>query len=615
MILAASMVMSSGVTTFADDDHDLFDSDESYIGEVQECDNDPEYTPYKESVEVRATSDSVKENVGSVGDGGVNAESYNHETDEVKAEVNVKTEYKGNGNVKGGVAAYSGSESGSASSTVTVDGDVGKGIKAQSYGNGTTTVTVDGNVGEGIYATSMSDGKSSTTVIVDGNVGDRIETLSQGFAGGTAATTINVGGNVDKGIYTESSNNGVTTVTVDGSTGDITAQSYWGASTEFTIKDSVNVSGTESTGIQIFAMDSPSFEESNPNSTVKITVVKDVKSTGTTGTAVRIGSETNGNVELTVGGEISGGEHNIVVGEEVSLDKVNITVWKVDTSDGKNVVDKADDSQYVEAEKTINYIIKADSKDAQIAMRGTTRDGDYNVAKQDDRVYFKVDIPSGYSAEFYDVNGNSAYQIIPDGDGGAYISVPRGGGVYVGVRLTRTSTDSDSYSGSGSDSDSDYWSSGNNDKGNVGGLYAGFEALQGLQVHSTILGGSDVAQNIADVLTPVDTLSAMNNFEGTSIASIDMNNVMGAGVVNFNNMFVNSISDTVDVPVPANVVANQSYTVMFSDGTSIVVPCLMNGVLSIPFKKGADGLTYIICKTEVNPSMFMGMPSVGGWTY
>ncbi|MCR5008235.1 MAG: hypothetical protein K6A76_06605, partial [Oribacterium sp.] len=53
----------------------------------------------------------------------------------------------------------------------------------------------------------------------------------------------------------------------------------------------------------------------------------------------------------------------------------------------------------------------------------------------------------------------------------------------------------------------------------------------------------DVAQNIADVLTPVDTLTAFNNFEGTSLASIDMNNVMGSGIVNFNDLFIYSISD------------------------------------------------------------------------
>ena len=526
VILAASMVMGTGATAFANDPVDKLHIDEDVS---------------KDSASVFADKE------------------FEFDSDlGAKADMTV-------GDVESGIDANS------------VDVDNGENNNAEA------SVTVDGDVSGSVHAHSISYSQSNTS----------------------ASTEVTIKGSVDVDGYTAVSAEAVS----KGSDSD--------ASTTVIVEKDVISSGDYSTGVSIAASEKNSSES---NSSVKVSVGGDVTAADT---AVNIfseqsfGDETSGSIELTVEGTISGGKHNIVIDDNVSLEDVSITVWKVDTSDDKNVVDKADGSQYAAAEKTINYIIKADSKDTQIALSGQggyDKNNNY-VANQGDKVYFKVDIPSGYSAEFYDINNNSAYQINSDGSSGAYIAVPRGGGVYVGVRLTRTSTDSDSYSGSGSDSDSDYWSSGNNDKGNVGGLYAGFEALQGLQVHSTILGGSDVAQNIADVLTPVDTLSAMNNFEGTSIASIDMNNVMGAGVVNFNNMFVNSISDTVDVPVPANVVANQSYTVMFSDGTSIVVPCLMNGVLSIPFKKGADGLTYIICKTEVNPSMFMGMPPVGGWTY
>ncbi|MCR5007210.1 MAG: hypothetical protein K6A76_01350, partial [Oribacterium sp.] len=133
-------------------------------------------------------------------------------------------------------------------------------------------------------------------------------------------------------------------------------------------------------------------------------------------------------------------------------------------------------------------------------------------------------------------------------------------------------------------------------------------------IPSAIYGGPDMFVNVADVFTPVDTITAMNSFTGTDRASINTNNVMGAGIVDFKNMFVNASSNTVEVPVPANVIANQSYTVMFSDGTSMVVPCAMNGVLSIPFSKTAEGLTYIICGIQLDPSMFIGMPQATGWT-
>ena len=178
-----------------------------------------------------------------------------------------------------------------------------------------------------------------------------------------------------------------------------------------------------------------------------------------------------------------------------------------------------------------------------------------------------------------------------------------------------TIVNSESRSESGA-SDGEYWSPSSNNQANaLSSVFSGYETLQALQIPSAIYGGSDMFVNVADVLTPVDTITAMNSFTGTDRASINTNNVMGAGIVDFKNMFVNASSNTVEVPVPANVVANQSYTVMFSDGTSMVVPCAMNGVLSIPFSKTADGLTYIICGIQLDPSMFIGMPPVTGWTY
>ncbi|WP_029201938.1 hypothetical protein [Oribacterium sp. NK2B42] len=88
---------------------------------------------------------------------------------------------------------------------------------------------------------------------------------------------------------------------------------------------------------------------------------------------------------------------------------------------------------------------------------------------------------------------------------------------------------------------------------------------------------------------------------------------MGAGIVSFGNMFADSINATVEVPVAANVSAGQTYTVVFSDGTSIEVPCTMAGVLSIPFNKNADGLTYMIYGPQMNPAMFIGMQPGAGF--
>lgn len=119
--------------------------------------------------------------------------------------------------------------------------------------------------------------------------------------------------------------------------------------------------------------------------------------------------------------------------------------------------------------------------------------------------------------------------------------------------------------------------------------------------------------NVGDVLRIVDTLTAINNFTAANAGIRGTENVMGAGIVSFGNMFADSINATVEVPVAANVSAGQTYTVVFSDGTSIEVPCTMAGVLSIPFNKNAEGLTYMIYGPQMNPAMFIGMQPGAGF--
>lgn len=75
--------------------------------------------------------------------------------------------------------------------------------------------------------------------------------------------------------------------------------------------------------------------------------------------------------------------------------------------------------------------------------------------------------------------------------------------------------------------------------------------------------------------------------------------------MNFNGAFAGSMQDTVELPVPANVSAGQEYTVLLSNGTTIKVQCLMDGILNIPFDKNAAGLTFMIYGREMNPSMFI----------
>ena len=564
-------------------------------------------------------------------------------------------------------------KSGSEGSGVTVksNGESAIGVEVSSHGNAKSDVKVEGTIdvtsnadASGIVIERVTEGgnvsvSSGDVVVKSGSTGKGIElgwgdeNFSSGIGIVNGSATVNTG---SISVTTESSGEwplavgirggvgeeGSVDITVNGDilatngSGDAEGIQTEGVKGELTIHV---VGSVEQNGAKGFAIGLNDAGEDSSKTDINITVINDV--TAYNNDAVQISKmDDDSKLSLEVDGTISGKDHNIVLMGESTTEKLDITVWKVDTSNDKNVVDTYDGNtgEYSKGdESVVNYIIKADSTEAKIAMSGQGEqrsDGTY-VAKQGKEVYFSVDIPNGYTAEFYDVNDNTAYQIIPNGTGGAYISVPRGGGVYVGVRLTKTSTaesnsgstkesssantvtivNSESRSESGA-SDGEYWSPSSNNQANaLGGVFSGYETLQALQIPSAIYGGPDMFVNVADVLTPVDTITAMNSFTGTDRASINTNNVMGAGIVDFKNMFVNASSNTVEVPVPANVVANQSYTVMFSDGTSIVVHCAMNGVLSIPFSKTADGLTYIICGIQLDPSMFIGMPPVTGWTY
>ena len=262
VILAASMVMGTGATAFADEPV-LLGSDELHIDE-----------------DVSKDYASVYADKESDFDSGLGA----------KADVTA-------GDVEGGIDAYS------------EDVDNGENNNAEA------SVTVDGDVSGNVHAHSISYSQSNTS----------------------ASTEVTIKGSVDADGYTAVSAEAVS----KGSDSD--------ASTTVTVTENVEATGDKSTGIMIGASEKNSSES---NSSVKVSVGGDVTAADT---AVKIFSEqwfddaTSGSIELTVEGTISGGEHNIVIDDNVSLEDVNITVWKVDTSNGKNVVDSFDECFVVNA--------------------------------------------------------------------------------------------------------------------------------------------------------------------------------------------------------------------------------------------------------------------------
>lgn len=126
-----------------------------------------------------------------------------------------------------------------------------------------------------------------------------------------------------------------------------------------------------------------------------------------------------------------------------------------------------------------------------------------------------------------------------------------------------------------------------------------------LTINSVDFMGQGLSASVADVLKPIDNITAMNNFTamGTQLPSTE--NMMVCGVVDFKNAFVNAATGSVDVPVEASVIAGNYYTVALSNGTTIQVKCETNGVLNIPFTANAQNLTFIIYGMQVNPGMLL----------
>ncbi|WP_031548207.1 hypothetical protein [Oribacterium sp. FC2011] len=618
VILAASMVISSGVTTFAYKEDDNVSIN---IGAEKISDSDGKVE---------------KELSGNVSDA-IDVYSYDNDDGEDKSteaslkvagDVIVEDDYHG-------VQAYSNSSSSSGTSAtaeVTITGVVDvesdgyvTGVLAGAAAHGSDSdASVNVHVG-GVSSSETSEaGGSSTGIVINAWASDSNSTSS-------------VDVKVDNDVEATSTNGKAYGVKIN----------EVGGNSEI----DVNVGGSvkqEGEGSAIYMPDSAD------DGSVDITIMENVTASDT---AVNIthgfGSESEDevpSVNLTVEGEISGEEHNIVLNEKASLDDVNITtVWKVDTSDDKPVVEAitgydentkkptyGTNDVTKKAEQSINYIISVQS-DVSIAS-GTREVNGYDTAHQDETVTFAVTVPSGYEIEnFFNVSPGHIISLNKGSADGTYLlTVPRGGGVDIGVTLKKIQNDVQATTSNQSSAqiqvastsidnskkhESDEttgttgvqnWSVGNYSDANAA---ATMQAIQGLQVHALNLGGADMVQNVADVLTPVDTITALNNFSANNVSTMGTNNIMGAGVVDFKSMFLTAATDTVDVPVAASVAEGQSYTVMFSDGTSVVVQCLANGVLNIPFNKNAEGLTYIIYGLQMDPSMFLGMPATSEWTY
>ena len=515
---------------------------------------------------------------------------------------------------------------------IDVDGFYSNGIYA--YGNSTISVGNDinanGTMTQGLLLGTGS-GETNITIANDINSvasGDDYAS-AYGISGhlGTGDVSVTVGGNVTaKGSLKDGNDSSSAEgITIWGSNGGNIDISVGG-----------NVVQDAENGRAISLTDS--YNDSSNDTLAPVITVSVAKDVTASDTAIDITkNRKDSTIGVTVGGTVTGDEHSIVIDEDTKTDNVNITVWKVDTSNNQPIVEaisfpnKTDsslsydvdpgDPEYTtnetteKIEKSINYIIRVQS-DVAISS-GTRKINGYDTAHQEETVTLAVTVPSGYEIEnFYNVSPGNIIGLSKGSSEGTYLLVvPRGGGVDVGVSLKKvnatptsgvresdnddSSSSSDGSPNTNTNTNNYSWSA--QDPTAVAAVIASLPPI-----HVANFAGTENVVNVADILTPVDTLTAINNFAASGAGNLGTANVMGAGIVSFNNVFATSISDTVDVPVVANVMNGMTYTVMFSDGTSLTVPCLMDGLLTIPFNKNAAGLTYIIYGMQMNPAMMIG---------
>ncbi|MBE6002899.1 MAG: hypothetical protein E7232_02240 [Lachnospiraceae bacterium] len=116
-----------------------------------------------------------------------------------------------------------------------------------------------------------------------------------------------------------------------------------------------------------------------------------------------------------------------------------------------------------------------------------------------------------------------------------------------------------------------------------------------------------------------DKTTAMNS-TFSSPMSLDLNQIQGYGTISLKKLFEASpTSETITVPVAANVKAGTTYKIYFSNGTSIDIACSQDGLLSLTLENSSQDLSFIIYGEALTPSTGdnptePGGPSAGNQT-
>ena len=177
--------------------------------------------------------------------------------------------------------------------------------------------------------------------------------------------------------------------------------------------------------------------------TARLYVAGDVTATGATnGVGALLESNNGGTPELVVQGTLRGSTTGIEFsgGEGANYD---VTVWKIEVDDGDALTRVDPDAHGIPADAAsqIKYIIKIEQPQAGGSLTaldglkaGLAQSNGFDVAHAGDKVYLSIALEAGYHISGAYNGLGEKVQLLLD-EGGYYVIVPEGGGVYLTAEL------------------------------------------------------------------------------------------------------------------------------------------------------------------------------------
>ncbi len=358
--------------------------------------------------------------------------------------------------------------------------DVGVYTDAESGGNAFAVVgsAEGGNYGASAYAV---DENSVSAVIVeenaeginDNSIGVDVESENKGVAG------VSVGGDACGGFigaYADSKSGGKSIIEIEGdavsTSGVIDGAAVWEEAEGEGSVSIVSIGGS-ATGVRGGA-----YMVARDGGYSELDVEGDVKATGQDSIGLEMWADGGVNdalVKGNVNGEFAGlglygtdGSENLVVVEgTISGDEIGVilfddpentapgtlSVWKIEKNKDGSVAGVWNDAEQKvvedrDFEKTINYIIKIEQPAKGASLTAVAEDGSalatvdgfsnqWQTAHEGDKVLLKINLEDGYKVTGAFGDEGKTLKLLKDDKGNYYVEVPKGGGVYLSVTLSK----------------------------------------------------------------------------------------------------------------------------------------------------------------------------------